>query len=734
MPNQPEQIKSRRNRNIDWWLVAVLAIPIAYFLPEVLGMNVFAGIDTSRLNMPLRYFDREALASGAFPLWNPYIYAGFPNFAESESGFLYPGNIFIHMPGDFFHWYSIQVVAHFMIAGLGFYLWMQLRGISKPVSAFLAATYCTTPFLVFHITAFGLFTSIVWLPWYFYIYEHGLRSKHPWKVGLWFGLFLSIMLISGSVQAAWLGFMGVFLFALISVPASEDKKTAFAKSAAIFIPAIFAPFIAAIQLLPTYELTLYSERAANTSLSFFEMGTWLNIPRLISLVIFPALDNAEDIQHYGSSLCFFGVIPFIFAFVGLSTWNENKKILLPSIIAGIICLFLGFGLNLPGYSVLVEFPPFSMFRYAGRSAHVAFTLFLPVAGYGIDLLIKNRKINESKSSVMTLLAGAGLCLLAILIGFLTLPSSLQFGVFVSLVIIFLLSFILSPIALGKFPHAKINSTLAIFLALSFLAQAVLTYPFSRVLVQKRPDFDKSLQFFADIKSEFPTDIEIPRVIMPGSHYLLDPDVLSHLGFSAQTDIWDSMSGNAAGLMGVTSLRGLTPLNQQKWKEIIRDTLQANIDAELARSRLDGDNPAADDISLKIFRLLGADVLLLEGDNWIVDGYELWRTNLELPFHDGLCAYRAVDGWVPDAILAESVDYKDGMDYAKILQWLGSVDVDTSTDVFLNWTEAGYFRGPEGAEGKINARDRGFNWYSFDISIEGANQGFLVTGENYLPGW
>jgi len=40
-------------------------------------------------------------------------------------------------------------------------------------------------------------------------------------------------------------------------------------------------------------------------------------------------------------------------------------------------------------------------------------------------------------------------------------------------------------------------------------------------------------------------------------------------------------------------------------------------------------------------MLGTDVLLLEGDNWVVPGYELWRSDLELPYHKGLAAYRAV---------------------------------------------------------------------------------------------
>ena len=304
----------KAGRRIDWWLVAVLILPVLFFLPEVIGLNVFAGIDTSRLNMPLRYFDRMAFREGAMPLWNPFMYAGFPGFAESESGAFYPGSIFMHLPGDFFHWYSISVVVHLVIGATGFYTWMLRRHHARPTSAFLAATYSLTPFLIFHITAFGLFTSIAWLPWYLVIFDSALKSGHPVRTGFFLSIFLAAMLMSGSYHAAFLGVTAIACYAVGHIFAQENsvtRKRAAVKVVAVLAPCLLCPLIAAIQILPTFELTALSERGALEGFDYYRLGTWLTIPRLASLVIFPALGNPDDLQDYGSSLCFLGVVPFV---------------------------------------------------------------------------------------------------------------------------------------------------------------------------------------------------------------------------------------------------------------------------------------------------------------------------------------------------------------------------------------------------------------------------------------
>jgi hypothetical protein len=288
------------------------------------------------------------------------------------------------------------------------------------------------------------------------------------------------------------------------------------------------------------------------------------------------------------------------------------------------------------------------------------------------------------------------------------------------------------------------------LILSLGIQVFLTYPFSRILVQKRPYFDESLAFFDDVKAEFPNEWEIPRVLQAGSHYLLDPDAMDHLGFTAQENIWDNMSGNAAGLRDVTSIRGLTPLNQNDWKLLVRDTLQSRMDTVIDRARVADEPKIPDAMSMRLLRILGADVLLLEGDDWNVPGFELWRTDLALPYHEGLCAYRPTenrDRMVSDAWFVRNAWYGE-YDYPAMLAWLREDGLDVENEAVIQRRNPPGFEDrelPESTSGRgilrdynpdaeILSRDRGMNWMRFNVNVEGSDLAFLFTGENHYPGW
>jgi len=724
-----------RKRGPDWWLIAVIILPVLYFLPEVLGLSVFAGIDTSRLNMPLRFFDRQAFASGALPLWNPYMFAGFPSLGESESGVFYPGSVFIHLPGDFLHWYSIEAVVHYIIAGVGFYLWLRRRGEHPAASAFLAATYCTTPFLIFHVTAFGLFTSIVWLPWYLLIFENGMNGEHPIRSGLWLGLFLGVMLLSGSVQAAYLGMLGLVLYALgilIAQPDTISRKRAFLRAVAVLAPSVIAPIIAAVQIFPLAELSKFSERMARNDIGFFDVGTWLTIPRLASTVLFPAIGNPDDIQDYGSSLVFLGVVPFAFMLGSIARWRESGRNMFPLLFAGLIALVLAFGLNLPGFTYLVKIPPFSLFRYPGRSTHVALTFFLAIAAPMISELIRSSSRNRTWQHGY--FPGSGLVIAVGLVG-LTKSGLLQIASIVAVAMGVISVIAGLKIRIDESRGRKIISTLGFLLCLSLIVQIALTYPFSRVLTQKRGQFNESLQFFDEVKGEFPSPMEIPRVLMAGQQIFFDPNALSKLSLTAQDDIWDNMTGNASGLRGVTALNGLTPMNQNSWKLVLNDTLQSRIENSLRVVRDSGMSPEPDLVSLRIMQMLGADVILLDGADWRIPGYELWRTDLALPFHEGMAAYRASDRWIPDARFVDKVTWAKA-EYPDFLRWIGSPDTDVLREAIVS--NPPWVSGDHGVEnlaaGEIISRERYFNRMRFTVRVGEGARGFLVTGENYFPGW
>src|SRR3972149_6236165 len=151
-------------KRFDIYRLLLFAIPCALFFPELIGYSQFAGWDITRLNLPLKWFDVQSIRGGALPLWNPYLYAGMPQLAESESGLFYPGNWLLYLPGNFFYWANITYIFHFVLAGIFADLWLRGRGINRLGSFFGSVLFQTAPFMVFHISSMALFQAAVWFP------------------------------------------------------------------------------------------------------------------------------------------------------------------------------------------------------------------------------------------------------------------------------------------------------------------------------------------------------------------------------------------------------------------------------------------------------------------------------------------------------------------------------------------------------------------------------------------
>ena len=77
---------------------------------------------------PLQLFSARELAAGRLPAWDPYLNAGQPGLADIQTGALYPLNLLPNLAlallGMPFleKMLKIQVIVHFMLAGLFTYL------------------------------------------------------------------------------------------------------------------------------------------------------------------------------------------------------------------------------------------------------------------------------------------------------------------------------------------------------------------------------------------------------------------------------------------------------------------------------------------------------------------------------------------------------------------------------------------------------------------------------------
>ena len=123
---------------------------------------------------PAGYFISECFKNKEFPLWNPYICFGWPIFAESLDGILYPLNIiFLFLPYYLQDNYSI--VLHFLLSGIFTIFYLSLFIKDRIIQLLGAVLWVFSGMFIYRITHFSVILSLTYIPLFFYILECYIR-------------------------------------------------------------------------------------------------------------------------------------------------------------------------------------------------------------------------------------------------------------------------------------------------------------------------------------------------------------------------------------------------------------------------------------------------------------------------------------------------------------------------------------------------------------------------------
>jgi len=147
----------------DLWVIFLFLSLIIIFFGQVLFTQAtYVFRDFFRTIYPTRYFVSQCIKEGCFPLWNPYLYCGFPFSASLQHGLLNPFSFFIYL----FHFdigIKLFIVWHFFLSALFMYLLMRDFGISK-ISSLIAGLAYTFNSYMLSIDTFTHLTSACWTP------------------------------------------------------------------------------------------------------------------------------------------------------------------------------------------------------------------------------------------------------------------------------------------------------------------------------------------------------------------------------------------------------------------------------------------------------------------------------------------------------------------------------------------------------------------------------------------
>ena len=279
-----------RTRSADAAALAAIVVLITVAFAEILVFHRVLYIrDVSRFFVPNFTILHDLLRSGAFPYWNPRYNAGQPFAANPAYAALYP-------PQWLFTSLQFEVVAHYLLAAVGTYLFLRSLGLRSPASLFGAISFSLGGMLLSLSNLINVLFGVAWFPWLAFT----VRRRHFALAAL----VLGVILLTGD-QAVIL--QAGFLLMAYAIYTREWKP-------AILVLAL-GFLVGSVQIIPALDLQRDSARAF--ALPYATASQWTLPPaRILELALPSLFGSFRDWTFYWAGKRFYGTpgVPWIFSF------------------------------------------------------------------------------------------------------------------------------------------------------------------------------------------------------------------------------------------------------------------------------------------------------------------------------------------------------------------------------------------------------------------------------------
>lgn len=290
-------------------LVCALALAGWCFRGVLFGGELFAFRDAGHYYPPLYRYVCEQWSAGQVPLWNPYENLGQPLAADPTAAVFYPGKlIFALLPGWDWAW-RVYVLGHLGLALWGAYVLARRLGAGVAAAGAGAICYAFSGSVLFQCCNVASLVGAAWLPLALWAVDRmywdpwplapvwhsseikvqgtqrttgGWSWQSPLAPALWLAAALSMMILGGDPQMAYHAVLVAVLY-LVFLPrgvaavrpagevqtplegtAAAPLRTLAGRALSLFGAVALAGLLAAVQILPSMELSRLSARQPGT--------------------------------------------------------------------------------------------------------------------------------------------------------------------------------------------------------------------------------------------------------------------------------------------------------------------------------------------------------------------------------------------------------------------------------------------------------------------------------------
>ena len=379
-----------------------LALILVFFGKKLISVNgdFIGGIDVAHYFFWHAQFIKEQLLSGSIPLWNPYYYCGHPFIANPQTFIFYPFTLLyliLPLPWAF----NIDTLGHLYLAAMGAYCFVFLITQSRSAGLAAGTVYSFSGYFMDNIYAghLTMLHTAALLPWIFYFIEKAYKTKRPYFL-LISGFVFGLQILSGEPQNNYYTvlFLTLYFFIRSFYIYQTSGRKPFNMSGVYFALILIVAFgISAIQIVPSLEFMLLSDRAKNT----YDFATFMSFPPqnfftfLIPKPLTAPLNTNWEFSGY------LGILSIFLAATGLVFSKQRQHIRCCGILL-FLAVTVMLGRYTPVYYLYYKWlPGISTFRIPARCL-VIFVFFMAVlVGSGVQQLNESQPTRKRQSFLMT---------------------------------------------------------------------------------------------------------------------------------------------------------------------------------------------------------------------------------------------------------------------------------------------------------------------------------------------
>ncbi len=354
------------------------------------------------------------VASGSWPLWDPYMAFGVPLLANPSAQILYPPTA-LHLLMEPWTFYTVYVVGHLVFTGAGQYLLARRLGLTGLASLVAASAWTASGPLLSLVNMWHHFAGACWIPWLLFAAERARASLRT-RDCLLFAAAIGGQILAGSADMCAIAVLGTLPAVLRPVTASPPEGASTGRWLKRVATAwALAASLTAVQWLPSLDLIRGTQRtglveAVRTDWSVHPLGLLQVAAPVFTWGVPFATGDARVDQEARSPLLYSlyasaGVLGF--AAWGIAASRRALRWFFVLLLVGVPLVALG--RHGPFYGALVALlPPLEIIRFPVKSMLLVPFACSMLAGMGFDAWSR-AEAAARRRSLMCFGLAAGLC-------------------------------------------------------------------------------------------------------------------------------------------------------------------------------------------------------------------------------------------------------------------------------------------------------------------------------------